>query len=167
VDSCGAYQQSLSTRWLPRTLAPCACIAPLHQATPTRLVFDNVASPSWSDTTPQPNQPPLPRVSVTPSPTAHYTRSRLAPPRISSLAALVQYHIPAAKTTRSQHALASQLAGLCQALALLEPELTEFACLCMRLTSLDKGHSLAVLDKESGQLLEHRQLQQDPCYKKV
>jgi hypothetical protein len=45
--------------------------------------------------------------------------------------------------------------------------LTEFACLCARLTSLDKGHSLAVLDTASGQLLEHHQLQQDPRYKEV
>jgi hypothetical protein len=37
----------------------------------------------------------------------------------------------------------------------------------MQLTSLDKGHSLAVLDKESGQLLKHCQLCQDPCYKEV
>jgi hypothetical protein len=63
--------------------------------------------------------------------------------------------------------LASQFAGLCQALALLEPELTDFACLCTRLTSLNKGHSLAVLDKETSQLLKNCQLQQDPCYKEV
>jgi hypothetical protein len=72
-----------------------------------------------------------------------------------------------AKTTRSPHTFASQFAGLCQALALLEPESTEFACLCARLTSLDKVHSLAVLDKESGQLLKHSQLRQDSCYKEV
>jgi hypothetical protein len=151
---------------VPRTPAPRACIAPLLQTTPMRLVFDNVASPSRPTTTPQPSPPPLPRVSETPSPIAHRTRSCLAPPRQSSLAALVQYHIPTAKTTRSPHTLVSQFIGLCQALALSEPESTEFACLCARLTSLDKGHSLAVLDKVLNQLLKHCQLCQDPCYKK-
>jgi hypothetical protein len=63
--------------------------------------------------------------------------------------------------------LASQFVGLCQALALSKPESTEFACLCARLTSLDEGHSLAVLGKESGQLLKHCQLRQDPRYKEV
>jgi hypothetical protein len=124
-----------------------------------RLVFDDIASPSGSNTTPQPSPPPLPRVFVTPSPIAHRTRSRLAPLRHSSLAALVQYNIPMAKTTWSPHTLALQFAGLCQALVLSEPESTEFACLYARLTSLDMGHSLAVLDKESSQLLEHCQLQ--------
>jgi hypothetical protein len=143
---------------VPRTPAQHARVAPFKQATPTRLVFDDVASPSRSSKTPQPSPPPLPRVSVTPSPIAHCTRSRLAPPRHSSLAALVQYHFPTAKTTRSQHTLASQFAGLCQALALSEPDSTEFACLHARLISLDKGHSLAVLDKESGQSLKHHQL---------
>ncbi len=52
-------------------------------------------------------------------------------------------------------------------LALSEPESTDFACLCVGLTSLDEGHSLAVLDKKSGQLLKHRQLHGDPCYKEV
>ncbi len=55
----------------------------------------------------------------------------------------------------------------CAALVFSEPELTEFACLCTKLSTLDKRHSLLVLDQESGQLLEHRQLQQDPCYKEV
>jgi hypothetical protein len=164
-----------ATTWLPpllptsvpRTPAQRACIAPFQQATPTRLVFDDVASPSGPNTTPQPSPPPLSRVSVTPSPIAHRTRSRLAPPQHSSLAALVQYHIPTTKTTRPHNTLASQFAGLCQALALSEPESTEFACLCARLSTLDEGHSLAVLDKEPGQLLEHCQLRQDPRYKEV
>jgi hypothetical protein len=72
--------------------------------------------------------------------------------------ALVQYHIPTTKTTRPQNTLAFQYASLCQALALSEPESTEFACLCVKLSTLDKKHSLAVLDKESSQLLEHPQL---------
>jgi hypothetical protein len=164
-----------ATTWLPpplpasvpRTPAPCACVAPLQQATPMRLVFHNIASPSGPNTTPQPIPLPIPRVSIIPSPIAHCTRSRLAPPHHSSLAALVQYHIPTAKTTRSPHTLASLFASLCQALVLLESELTEFACLCARLTFLNEGHSLAVLDKESGQLLEHCKLQQDPCYEEV
>jgi hypothetical protein len=98
---------------------------------------------------------------------AHCTRSRLAPLHHSSLVVLVQYLIPTTKTTWPQHTLASQFSGLCQALAHLEPESTEFACLCARLTTLDKGHSLAVLDKETDQLLKHCQLQQDPHYKEV
>jgi hypothetical protein len=72
--------------------------------------------------------------------------------------ALVQYHIPTAKMTQPQNTLAFKFAGLCQALALSEPELKEFACLCARLSTLNKGHSLAVLDKKSSQLLKHHQL---------
>jgi hypothetical protein len=75
---------------VPRTPASWARITPLLQATPMRLVFDDVASPSRPTTTPEPSPPPLPRVLATPSPIAHRTRSRLAPPRHSSLAALVQ-----------------------------------------------------------------------------
>jgi hypothetical protein len=76
---------------VPRTPAPLAHVAPLLQATPMRLVFDNVASPSGPNTTPKPSPPPLPRVSALLSPIAHCTRSRLAPPCHSFLAALVQY----------------------------------------------------------------------------
>jgi hypothetical protein len=155
-----------ATTWLlpplptsvPRTPAQHARVAPFQQATPTRIVFDNIASPIGPSTTPQPSPPTLPRVYVTPSPIAHRTRSHLAPPSHSSLAALVQCHIPTAKTTRPQNTLTSQFASLCQALALSEPESTEFACLCARLTTIDEGHSLAVLDIESGQLLKHCQL---------
>jgi hypothetical protein len=124
-----------------------------QQAMPKRLVFDDVASPSVPILT------PLPRVSKTPSPVAHCTRSHLAPLQYSSLMELVQHHIPTAKTTWPQNTFASQFAGICQALVLSAPETTEFACLCARLSGLDKEHSLAVLDQESGQLLEHRQLQ--------
>ncbi len=146
------------TASVPRTPGQRAQVAPFQQATLIRLVFDDVVFPSGPSMTPQPSPLPLPRVSVTPSPIAHCTRLCLAPPCHSSLVALVPYHIPTTKTTRPQNTLASQFAGLCQALALLEPELTEFACLCARLTTLDKGLSLAVLDKESGQFLEHSQL---------
>jgi hypothetical protein len=115
-----------ATAWLPpllpasvpRTPDQHARVAPFQQATPTRLGFDDVASPSGPSTTPQPSPPPLPRVSVTPSPIAVCTRSCLAPPHHSSLGALVQYHIPTAKTSLPQNTLASQFAGLCQALAL-------------------------------------------------
>jgi hypothetical protein len=75
---------------MPRTPAQGARVAPLQQATPTRLVFGDIASPSGPNTTPQPSPPPLTRVLVTPSPIAHCTRSRLAPPHHSSLATLVQ-----------------------------------------------------------------------------
>jgi hypothetical protein len=158
TPSATTWSPPLLPTSVPQTLAQHAQVTPLEQATPMSLVFDDVASPSGPITTPQPSPPPLPRVSVTPSPIAHHTRSHLAPPRHSSLVALVQYHIPTAKTTRPQNIMASQFAGLCQALALSEPESTEFACLCARLCTLDEGHSLMVLDKESGQLLEHRQL---------
>jgi hypothetical protein len=155
-----------ATTWLPPPLPAsvpripdqCARVAPFQQAIPMRLVFDDVASPSGPSTTPEPSLPPLPRVSVTPSPIAHRTRSRLAPPRHIPLTALMQYHIPFSKTTRPKNNLASQFSGLCQALALSESESTEFACLCARLSTLDKGHSLANLDKESRQLLKHCQL---------
>jgi hypothetical protein len=133
-----------------------------------RLVFDDIASPSVPNTTPHlPIPLPLPRVSKTPSPVAHCTRSHLAPPGHSSLVELVQYHILTAKATWPQDTLASQFAGLCQAMALSEPETTEFACLYVRLSTLNEGHSHAVLDQESGQLLEHHQLRRDPCYKEV
>jgi hypothetical protein len=98
-----------ATTWLlpplpasvPRTPAPRACVAPLQQATFTRLVFDGVALPSRPNTTPKPSPLPLIRVSITPGLIAHCTRPHLAPPCHSSLVALVRYHIPTAKTTRS------------------------------------------------------------------
>jgi hypothetical protein len=58
-------------------------------------------------------------------------------------------------------------AGLCQDLALFEPELMEFAHLCKKLAIFDNGDTLEVLDQERGQLLEHCQLRKDPRYKKV
>jgi hypothetical protein len=36
-----------------------------------------------------------------------------------------------------------------------------------KLTILDDGDALAILDHESGKLLEHRQLRKDPHYKTV
>ncbi len=91
---------------VPRTPVQRAHVTPFQQATPTRLVFDDVASPSVPRGTPQlPVMLPLPRVSKSPSPIAlrspiaRQTRSRLEPPQLSSLMELVQYHIPTAKTT--------------------------------------------------------------------
>jgi hypothetical protein len=63
--------------------------------------------------------------------------------------------------------MSTQFAGLCQALVLPEPEMTEFACFCEKLSTLENGDSLAVLDQESGQLLDHCQLHKDPHYKEV
>jgi hypothetical protein len=81
---------------------------------------------------------------------------------------LVQYHFPTAKTTQPQVTLSTQFSGLCQALALSAlPEMTEFACLCEKLSTLVHGNSRAVLDQESGQLLEHHQPRKDPHYKEV
>jgi hypothetical protein len=58
---------------VPRTPAPQARIAPLLQATPMRLVFDDITFPSKTITTPQPSTPLLPRLLATPSPIAHCT----------------------------------------------------------------------------------------------
>jgi hypothetical protein len=80
---------------------------------------------------------------------------------------LMQYHIPNANTTRQQDTLTTQFAILCQALTVSEPEMTEFACLCKKLCTLNNGDRLAVPDQESGQLLEHRRLHKDPRYKEV
>jgi hypothetical protein len=95
---------SVTTWWLPplpasvpRTVDQRACVAPFQQVTPTRLVFDEVTSPSGHSKSPQPSPPPLPRLSVTPSTSAHRTRTHLAPPYHRSLAVLVQYHIPTTK----------------------------------------------------------------------
>ncbi len=60
-----------------------------------------------------------------------------------------------AKTTRPQATKSDQFAGLCQALALSTLEVIEFAGLCEKLTILDNGDALAVLDHETGKLLEH------------
>jgi hypothetical protein len=100
-------------------------------------------------------------------PVAHRTRARLAPPQLSSLVELVEYHIPTAKTTRKDPPNSNHFAGLCQALGLSAPEESEFAGMCAKLTILDKGDALAVLDRDSGKLLENRQLRKDPRYKTV
>ena len=63
-----------------------------------------------------------------------------------------------AKTTRPETPNSNHFAGLCQSLALSTPEVIEFAGLCEKLTILDDGDALAVLDCESGKLLEHCQL---------
>ena len=60
-----------------------------------------------------------------------------------------------------------QFAGLYQALALSEPDVMEFACLCEKLTILDGGDALVVLNHDTGKLLEHYQLCKDPRYTKV
>ncbi len=61
----------------------------------------------------------------------------------------------------------NHFAGLCKALALSKPEVIEFAGLCESLTILNDGNALAVLDRNTGKLLEHRQLRKDPRYKTV
>jgi hypothetical protein len=72
-----------------------------------------------------------------------------------------------AKTTRPQATMSNHFAGLCEALVLSKPEVIEFADLCESLTILNKGDALAVLDRNTGKLLKHRQLRKDPCYKTV
>ncbi len=83
------------------------------------------------------------------------TRARLAPPQLSSLVELVEYHVPTAKTTRGASPDPNHFAGLCQALGLSAPEKSDFGGLCEKLTILDDGDALAVLDRESSKLLEH------------
>ena len=100
-------------------------------------------------------------------PVAHRTRACLAPTQLSSLVELVEYHVPTANTTRKETPNSNHFAGLCQSLGLSAPEEREFAGLCEKLTILDDGDALAVFDRESGKLLEHRQLRKDPCYKTV
>jgi hypothetical protein len=72
-----------------------------------------------------------------------------------------------ATTTRPQATKSEQFAGLCKALALSMPEMIEFTGLCEKLTILNDGDALEVLDHKTGKLLEHCQLRKDPCYKKV
>ncbi len=92
-----------------------------------------------------PTKTTLPRVSTPPRampqriPVAHRTRACLAPPQVSSLVELVEYHVPTAKTTRLETHNSDHFAGLCQSLALSAPEVTEFAGLCEKLTILDDG----------------------------
>jgi len=79
----------------------------------------------------------------------------------------VKYHVPTAKTTHKVTPNSNHFAGLCQSLGLSVPEESEFAGLCEKLTILDDGDALAVLDCESGKLLEQHQLCKDPRYKTV
>ncbi len=79
----------------------------------------------------------------------------------------MKYHVTTAKTTRRAPPDSNHFAGLCQALGLSVPEKSDFAGLCEKLTILDDGDALAVLDRESGKLLEHCQLRKDPRYKSV
>ncbi len=61
----------------------------------------------------------------------------------------------------------NHFASLCKALALSKPEVFEFAGLCESLTILNDGDALAVLNRDTGKLLEHHQLRKDPRYKTV
>ncbi len=139
------------------------------EATPTQLIFEAAPTP----TPQQPLLPPLLRVSPSPSarpqhiPVAHQTQACLAAPQLSSLVELVQYHVPTAKTTRPQATGSNHFASLCKALALSKPEAIEFAGLCESLTILNDSDALVVLNRDTGKLLEHRQLLKDPCYKTV
>jgi hypothetical protein len=63
--------------------------------------------------------------------------------------------------------MSNHFAGLCEALALSKPEVIEFSGLCESLTILNDGDALAVLNRNTGKLLEHCQLRKDPCYKMV
>ena len=98
---------------------------------------------------------------------AHHTRARLAPPQLSSLVELVENHVPTAKITRPETPNSNHFAGLCESLGLSTLEVSEFAGLCEKLTILDDGDALALLDRESGKLLETCQLRKDPCFKTV
>ena len=156
---------------VPRTPASALRASRFQEATPTRLVFEDTHSSNTPTPAPQrsPLQP-LPRVSTPPSampqriPVAHRTRARLAPPQFSSLVELVQYHVPTAKTKHPQAPNSDYFAGLCKSLALSTLEVIEFTGLCEKLTILDDGDALAVLDRESVKLLEHCQLRKDSRY---
>ena len=133
---------------VPRTPAPASRASRFREATPMRLVFEDTHSSNTH--TPAQQQSPLlllPRVSTPPSampqriPVAHRTRARLAPPQVSSLVELVEYHVPTAKTTRPETPNSDHFAGLCQSLALSAPEVIEFAGLCVKLTILKKGRA--------------------------
>jgi len=86
---------------VPRTPAPASRASRFQEATPTWLVFEDTHSSNTHTPAPQ-RSPllPLPRVSTPPSavpqriPVAHRTRARLAPPQLSSLVELVEYHVP-------------------------------------------------------------------------
>ena len=75
---------------------------------------------------------------------------------------MVQYHIPTVKTTRLTATKSEQFAGLCEALALSALEVIQSTGLCEKLAVLDNSDALAVLDQETGKLLEHCQLREDP-----
>ncbi len=79
----------------------------------------------------------------------------------------MEYHVPTARTIRKETPNSNHFAGLCQSLGLFALEESKFAGLCEKLTILDDGDALAVLNSESGKLLEHCQLRKDPCYKTV
>ena len=145
---------------VPRTPAPASRASLFQEATPTRLVFEDTHS-SNTHTPAQQQSPllPLPRVSTPPRvstlprvstplpqriPVAHRTRARLAPPQVSSLVELVEYHVPTAKTTRPETPNSDHFAGLCKSLALSALEVIGFAGLCEKLTILDDGDALAV-----------------------
>jgi hypothetical protein len=72
-----------------------------------------------------------------------------------------------AKTTPPETPNSDHFASLCKSLALSAPDVIEFAGLCEKITILDYGDALAVLDRKSGKLLEHHQLCKDPRYKMV
>jgi hypothetical protein len=63
--------------------------------------------------------------------------------------------------------MSNHFASLCEALALSKPEVIEFSGICEILTILNDGDALAVLNRNTGKLLEHCQLCKDPHYKTV
>ncbi len=52
-------------------------------------------------------------------------------------------------------------------MSLSEMESENFTRLCNALAVLDGGNALAVLNKDTGQLLKHKQLQKDHQYKEI
>jgi hypothetical protein len=163
-----------STKWKPPPAPASTVRTPpstnfLHQITPTRLTFTDVTTPRGTQNPPIqiPSMTPspvvqLPRVAKIPSPITISTQLR----KSNSHAALVQYSIPTTKSVRNQPTNATHFRNLCKAMSLSQTGSKDFAGLCNALAVLDGDNALAVRNKDTRQLLKHKQLQKDPKIKK-
>jgi hypothetical protein len=76
----------------------------------------------------------------------------------------VKYHIPTAKSSCASP-VAMGFEGLCAIHHMTTAETSNFATLYSALSHKDNPLALSVLDPITGDMLEHHQLQRDPCYK--